>query len=459
MILVIVLGSIFIPLALLVIVSVLASLFSVLYAVLPGSKVPFRYTFRSLQARWLTTLVTAGAFTVVVALLIWMLAFVNGMSNLTESSGHPGNILVLSDGSTDEAFSNLPGNISMFELPDELQKRIRKDPDGRFWTAREVYVIVTHMLPDTPDGRRKRRFVQMRGIDDPEIAGKVHGIELEQGGEWWSPGGARKVTYQVGSKKVEGDAYEVVLGDGVAKTFGLDRGGTPVKPVQAGEVIDIGPLKCYVSGVMKPGGSTFGSEVWAKDEYVKKQFGKDNYSSFVVRAANPAEVPIAVAALKDYKGTSLKAEAERDYYAKLNQTNQQFTYAIGFVAIILVFGGALGVMNTMFAAISQRSKDIGVLRLIGFSRFQILMSFLLESLTIAILGGLIGLALGCLSHGLSATSIVSSGQGGGKTVVLRLAVNAYVLGVGLAFTFVMGAVGGLVPALSAMRLRPLESLR
>ena len=84
----------------------------------------------------------------------------------------------------------------------------------------------------------------------------------------------------------------------------------------------------------------------------------------------------------------------------------------------MAVGGVFGVMNTMFAAISQRIKDIGVLRILGFARWQILVSFFLESLVLALVGGLLGCALGSLADGWTATSIVCSGQGGGKSVVL-----------------------------------------
>jgi ABC-type antimicrobial peptide transport system permease subunit len=134
-------------------------------------------------------------------------------------------------------------------------------------------------------------------------------------------------------------------------------------------------------------------------------------------------------------------------------------FAIVFVAVVIGIGGIFGVMNTMFAAISQRIKDVGVLRILGFARWQILVSFFLESLAIALLGGLIGCALGSLCHGVTATSIVSGGQGGGKSVILTLTVDASTLAIGLLFTLIMGALGGLLPSFSAMRLRPLEALR
>ena len=99
------------------------------------------------------------------------------------------------------------------------------------------------------------------------------------------------------------------------------------------------------------------------------------------------------------------------------------------------------------------------MRILGFKRWQILVSFMLESLGIAIIGGIVGIALGSLFDGIQMTSNVSSGQGGGKTVIMKLAVDADIMICGLLFTIVMGRIGGLVPALSAMRKGILESLK
>ena len=125
----------------------------------------------------------------------------------------------------------------------------------------------------------------------------------------------------------------------------------------------------------------------------------------------------------------------------------------------MAIGGVFGVMNTMFAAIAQRTKDIGVLRIVGFARWQVLVVFFLESLVLATIGGAMGCALGTVANGWTATSIVSSGAGPGKTVILTLLVTADTLMVGMFLAIGMGALGGLIPAISAMRLRPLESMR
>jgi ABC-type lipoprotein release transport system permease subunit len=437
-------------LALLVAVAVLASLAAVVLAFLPVAGVPIRYNLRNLQVRWKSTLATALAFTLVVGLLTVMLAFVQGMNRLTEGSGQPGNIVILSQGAVDEAFSTLPPGLSVFHLPKDAQDLIRREPDGKHWSVREIYAVANQELPPSGEGEQRERFLQIRGVDDPLLAGKLHGIELESG-TWYSPSGVNPRTGQ----------YEIVLGEGIAKVLGSDQGGLALGP---GDSVTIGPRQWLVTGVMKPTKSVFGSEIWARDELVARSFGnvKDGavtYTSLVVRVKDPARVRHAADEIK--KPTTLgtfEAFPEEEYYSKQSQTSQQFLGAIAAVTVVMAFGGVLGIMNTMFAALSQRAKDIGVLRLLGFTRGQILRSFLLESVVIALLGGLLGCALGALAHGWSATSVVTN-EGNSKVVVFRVVVDSTILAAGLLFTLVMGSVGGLLPAMASMRLRPLEALR
>ncbi len=432
----------------------LFALAPLLTVLLPMNKVPLRYNLRNLQNRWLTTMVTALAFTLVTFLLTVMLAFVNGMDQLTSSTGHPGNVLILSDGATDEVFSSLPP-VSVQSLPDDVQKQISKNRDGDYLAAQEVYVLVTYLIP----GKTKRRFIQMRGLDNPRIAAEVHELELDSG-DWPSDSGVRSIETTVDGVKVKDTYPEIVLGDGIARLLGGDVG----KAVLAtGDIVEVGPKKWVVSGVMKPNGSAFGSEIWTRDRVVQENFGRRNsYSTYVVRTANEKVADAACDVLKKtpLAERNVQAQPERVFYAKLSDTSKQFSYAIYFVAIIMAIGGLLGVMNTMFAAISQRTKDIGVLRLMGYTRMQIFLSFQLESLLIGIVGGLLGCLIGLSFHGVTATSIIASGAGGGgKGVVLTMVVTVASFCTCMFFALMMGALGGILPSYNAMRLRPLESLK
>lgn len=421
-------------------------------------RIPISYNLLNLTARWRTTLLTALAFTLVISLLTVMLAFVNGMYQLTESSGHPENVVVLAEGSTDESFSNLGfsdvGDIE--NLPGILRT------SNRPLLSRETYLVVNQPIPNAPPDGPQRRFLQLRGIVDPRIAAEVHQIALYDGGRWFSDAGVQ----------LDGDgdaataAVEVVLGEGIAREMGRSRTESERQAARNPDRLDVGDTfslndqPWVVVGVMQSSGSTFDSEAWAKQSLIGPMFGKETYTSLVARTAD-AE---AAATLKnllnnEYKKAALSALSEPEYYSALSSTNQQFLYGIIFVALVMAIGGVFGVMNTMFAAIGQRTKDIGVLRLLGYRRRQILISFLLESIVIAFIGGLLGCAVGMLADGWTATSILSAGPGGGKFVVLKLSVDANIIAVGLLLALVMGIVGGLLPSLNAMRLSALEALR
>src|SRR5262249_5111554 len=159
-----------------------------------------------------------------------------------------------------------------------------------------------------------------------------------------------------------------------------------------------------------------------KRSLVGPMFGKEQITCLVVRTQDADSAQAVAEDLSKNFKPAVRAEPEKVYYSKLGETNQQFLGAVVFVAVIMAIGCVFGVMNTMFAWISQRSKDIGVLRILGFARWQILVSFFLETLVIAVAGGLIGCALGYLCDGWTASSIVSGGQGSNKTVVLRMIV-------------------------------------
>jgi putative ABC transport system permease protein len=433
-------------------------------------KIPFQYSIRNLLVRWKTTVMTATAFTVVVFLLTIMIAFVGGMNRVIGKSAQPANVIVMSDGSTDEVFSNIPiAEATEIEHQPGVVWR-----NGRALSSREVYVFVNQPTVG-PDGRSKHRFLQIRGLEDPDIAAQVHDLELMPGGKWFSAGGVQEAKTEDGGSRTEPKAQpdsnsqssnihsqsssiEAVLGEAIAQEFGRDRG---VETLKVGDTFDLGPRRWLVVGTMKATGSAFGSEVWAKRSIVGETFGKQNiYTSLVLRTSDGESAKTLADHLSHgYKKSALQATTEPEYYSKLGEAAEQLLGAIFMVAIIMAIGGVFGVMNTMFAAIAQRASDIGVLRILGFARWQILASFMLESLAIALIGGVLGCLLGYLVNGVSASTMVGSNDGVPKSVIFEMVVEPNTLALGLLFTLIMGALGGLLPAWTAMRLRPLESLR
>jgi putative ABC transport system permease protein len=430
-------------------------------------KVPLRYNLRNLRVRWLTNAMTCIAFIFVIGLLVFLLAFVAGMNNLTENTGVPGNVLVLSDGATDELFSNLGyGDLDNVErayatldtkdrpLAGIVGVAKMKNREGRevFQASRETYYSINQPIAGTDPPRR--RFVSLRTLEDPDIAEKVHEVELYSGGKWFS-----------GSGVDQSSRIECVLGEGIAKTLGEDL-QKPGGMLKVGDEFPLGDTPWVVTGIMKSEGKTFGSEIWAKRfNRITEPFGKTSYTTLVLRTdANSKEAAVILAYElgKRYTQQKLKAFAEPDYYAELTKTNNSFLVAIVAVAVVMSIGGVFGMMTTMFASIAQRIRDIGVLRLLGFKRWQVMVSFMLESLVVALIGG----TLGCLlvrfcANGLGSTSTLSGGGGGpgGKSVAITIEVNFEVMILGLLFALAMGRLGGLVPAMSAMRMKILDSLR
>jgi putative ABC transport system permease protein len=426
-------------------------------ALLIAGKVPLSYNLRNLRVRWKTTLATALAFTVVVALLMVMHAFATGIQRLSQGSGQPGNVIVLSDGASDELYSNLP----MSESSDlARQVGVLRDAAGRPLCSREVYVLINQPVSGPEGQRSKHRFLPIRGVEEPDVSALVHGLELSAG-TWFSQAGVREVSAEDQEKTGTASAYahvEAVLGEGLAREFGRER---DKESLAVGDLFPLGPRQGVVVGIMRGAETTFGSEVWAKRQKVGEIFGKDNiYTSIVLRTNGPAGAKqLAEWLSRDFKKAAVSAMTEPEYFAKMAEANQQLLGSIYFVAGIMALGGVFGVMNTMFAAIRQRTSDIGVLRILGFARWQVLMSFLLEALLIAALGGLLGCAVGYLINGVNTNSVVGTSGGGVKRISFHMIVDGNTLAAAVLFTLIMGLLGGLLPAVSAMRLKPLDSLR
>jgi ABC-type lipoprotein release transport system permease subunit len=405
--------------------------------------VPIRYNVRNLMVRWKTTLLTALGFMLVVALLEVMLAFVQGLVTLSKKTGPEGNVIVLRDGVNDELMSELDVDAVATAVYSSWNRQSGILRDGEaLRVSKEVYSLASQELPGVgPEGRSEYRFLQIRGVDDPAMAGLVHGLALQPGGRWF--------------ERRAGD--EMVVGDGLARSIGLKVGDTlEPKPGIVWKVV----------GVLDSRGAPFDSEIWAKREEVGRLFGKDNeekkqsfYTSVVIATPNARTAQLVAEAIRGDESVRVNAMTERKYYEEMSKGNAAFMFAALFIAAIMGVGGMFGLMNTMFAAVSQRLNDIGVLRVMGYTRVQVLLSFLLESLLLALVGGGVGLLLGYLANGVEQNGMISSGAGGGKFVVFKMVVDAWVLKWCVGFTLAMGLLGGLLPALSAMRLKLLDTLR
>ena len=252
-------------------------------------KIPLSYNLRNLTIRWKTTLLTALAFTAVIALLTVMMAFVEGMKRMTEGTGRADNVLVLSDGATDEGISNLP--ISEISDIENLAEVAREE--GRPLASREAFMVAIQSAPNHDGGRPKRRYLQLRGIEDPRLSAWMHDIELLPGGNWFSDAGVQEAAANDGGGK-PAPMIQAVLGEGVARELGRDR--TPEQLAAAnnperldvGDTFSLGDRIWTVVGVMDSSGSTFNSEIWAKRSLAGAMFGKEHYTTLILRARDAA---------------------------------------------------------------------------------------------------------------------------------------------------------------------------
>lgn len=416
--------------------------------------IPIKYNARNLVVRWITSLLVIAIFFLVIVILVGLLAFVEGLKDLSKRTGPEGNVIIMRDGATDELFSDIviDANVSKLHTghPEIKVDTSRSQPEA--YHSLEVYAIATQEQPPKKEGDRPTyRFLQLRGIEDPEMTGKVHDIALKPGGRWFD---------KTGTEAVMGEGMSRLLNLGVGDTF-YPHG----ERVQLGEGQAV--LAWTIVGILDSRGTPFDSELWTKREDVGKYFGKDNektgqrfYTSIVVTTKDLPTAEKFTREIQDrVKEVRIHAMTERKYYEEMSKSNLMFEKAALFISFIFGLGAMFGLMTVMFAAVSQRIKDLGVLRILGYSRLQILICFLLESLLLAIVGGGLGLLAGLGLHGIEQTSFVSSGQGGGKTVVLNMTVNFTVISYAVGFIVMMGLLGGLLPALSAMRLKVLDAVR
>ena len=380
--------------------------------------IPLSYNYRNLRVRWKTTLMTASGFTLVVAALVVMLAFINGIEVACATTGEAENVILLSKGNNDEVLSQMDrGLVAQVENT----KGVLLDSSSRPVASRELFMVVHHQQEETG----VFRFLQVRGV--LPVAFRVHSrLHLIEG------------------RNFRPSQSEIIIGKGVQRE----------NHFQIGDQIDMGRKLWKVVGVFEASGAAFESEMWCDLNELASQFRREGlYSSVILRAATPRAAEEMAEQLAGSRSVSVEAMTEPRYYEKQSEQTKIMQTAAWVIAWFMGIGAMFGVMNTMFAAIGQRTKDIAVLRIMGFESGEILLSFLLEAILIALLGGLLGVALGAVANGITRTASL-----GARQIDFAFRVDGGILIFAALFTVVMGILGGLLPALSAMRIKPLEAL-
>jgi putative ABC transport system permease protein len=383
--------------------------------------IPLSYNLRNLIVRKTTTIMTALGITLTVAVLLSVLALVNGLATAFESSGNPLQILVMRKGSNAELSSAVTR-----EVFQDLKSMagIARDGDQPM-ASLEMVTVINLPSVDSPDGMN----VTLRGI-------LPLGIEMRDGlkirdGRWFHAG-----------------QREVVVGKSIARRY---------PGAQLGKKLRFGRGDWEVVGVMDGGSSSVNSEIFGDLNQTSSDFNRaDGLSSVLLRAADSATVPALINSLNDDRRLGVVAQTEKDYYASQTNSGALIQYLGIFISIIMAVGSSFAAMNTMYAAVARRSREIGTLRVLGFSRGSILTSFLFESVALSILGGLLGcilvLPLNNITTGIG--SFVTFSE-----ISFNFRVTPEVMAAGVAFALVMGALGGFFPARSAANKEILTALR
>ena len=380
--------------------------------------IPLSYNYRNLRVRWRTTLMTASGFTLVVAALVVMLAFINGIEAACATTGEPENVILLSKGNNDEVLSQMErGLVAQVENT----RGVALDTSSQPVASRELFMVVHHRNDETGEFR----FLQVRGV--LPVAFRVHSHLLVREGRGFKRGQS-----------------EVIIGQAVWRETHL----------QVGDFIDMGRKRWKITGVFEAGGSAFESELWCDLNELASQFRREGmYSSVILRTPSPQGAEDLAEQLRASRSVNVEAMTEPKYYQKQSEQTKIMQTAAWVIAWFMGIGAMFGVMNTMFAAIGQRTKDIAVLRIMGFEAGDIVLSFLLEAILIALIGGILGVALGTAANGITRTTSI-----GARQIDFAFRVDAAIVAFAALFTLVMGMLGGLLPALSAMRIKPLEAL-
>jgi putative ABC transport system permease protein len=387
--------------------------------------IPASYNVRSLMVRKTTTIATALGVGLVVFVLAAALMLGTGITKTMVGAGRSDNAIVLRKGSDTEMASSL--EVSTLGLIGAAPG-VKRLSDGTTAISGEVVIVIAQDKIGT-DGQVAN--VLVRGV--PPTALQVRPEVKVIAGHPPRPG-----------------TDEVMIGRNLrGKYAGMEL-------EQSFDLKKNRPVK--VVGVFEAGGSSFESEVWADVDTARSSFGRDGLvSSVTVRLESPSKFDAFKATMESDKRLGLEALTESGYYEKQSKATSMFITITGIIIVVFFsFGAIIGAVITMQAAVSQRQREIGTLRALGFSRLAILTSFLLESTVLALGGGVLGI-IGALCMSFVKLSMMNFATW--QEVTFSFDPNPAVLMISLFFGAIMGVVGGFFPALRAARVSPIEAMR
>ncbi|HEX6824141.1 MAG TPA: ABC transporter permease [Candidatus Sulfotelmatobacter sp.] len=392
--------------------------------------IPISYNIRNLRLRKGLTVMTALGIALTVTTAIFLMALVAGLDRAFVSSGSNLNVLVLRKGSEAELSGGFDATLfpTLKTLPG-----IAKDSHGEPMASGEwVVVIVLPRKDGTGEVNVTVRGMMPDGLEMRQLPGAKGkpSVALAEG-RWFQPG-----------------QREVVVSKSVRDRFAQ---------ANIGDSMQFGKGSWKVVGVFDAGGSAYESEVWGDVNQMASDFDRQGgFASAYLRATDPVSAEALKNRVSDDQRLKLEGMLENEYYAKQTRSGTPIKVIGWVVGVIMAIGSIFAAMNTMYAAVAYRGREIATLRVIGFSRPAILTSFVLESLLLALLGALVGILLMLPFNGMQTgtSNAVTFSE-----VVFALRITPVVASRAIIFALIMGFVGGLAPAWHAARQNILAALR
>ena len=383
--------------------------------------IPIVYNIRNLAAHRVSTLLTAFGIALVTWVFIFTLALAGGFEAALRTTGSPDNAIVVRKGSTAEVTSIVTREAASSVL---AQPEVARARDGGPLAAQELVVIW-----NLPRLSGTTTNVAVRGVGPRSLAMRPR-ARLEAG-RMFRPG-----------------LPEIVVGSLVARRF---------RDCGLGDRLKLAGQEWSVVGVIDAGGTSHDSEIWGDVELLMPLFDRPVFQSVTVRLADPSQFEVLKKRVEADPRYDLSVHRESEFYAAQSGLLAGLLRTLGlFVTIVMSLGAIFGALNTMYAAVGARTKEVGTLLALGFPRAAVLRSFVLESVLLALLGGAIGclLALPVRSFTTGTMSFATFSE-----LAFRFEVTPLTIVLGLGFAAAMGIVGGYFPARKAARRVIVEALR
>jgi putative ABC transport system permease protein len=388
--------------------------------------IPIAYNVRSLTRRWRTTIATASGVALVVFVLSSALMLSQGIQAAMGLSARDDAIIVLKKGADSEFGSAIKQSDAGIILS---APGVQQDDQGAPLGVAESMVVSALEKLGAPDGQVSNILV--RGISEQSMSFRPE-VRIVEG------------------RALRPGTDEAIVGIRLRGRFpGLEVG-------DSFELRKNRSLK--VVGVFESAGTSYESEIWADGDTVRSAFGREGVVSSVrARLTTPDGFEAVRAQLEGDKRLGLLVKREREFLQQQSEGITIFVTVLGtLIAVFFSLGATIGAMITMYAAVEQRQREVGVLRALGFSRWTILCSFMLESSILALMGGAVG-ALASLAMGNVEFAMVNFATW--AEIVISFTPSGQTVGVAFFVACIMGLVGGFFPALRAIRISPIEALR